>query len=306
MVYNKDLRVTLSGLTLDNPVIPASGTFGYGREFSELYDLDILGSISFKGTTVDPRDGNPLPRIAEAPCGMLNSVGLQNPGLDNVIADELPELTKIFHKPLIANISGFAAWEYAALAEAMDKIPQVGIIEVNISCPNVHGGGMAFGSDPELAAHITKSVKDVTKKPVYIKLTPNVTDIVEIALSCQDAGADGLSMINTVLAMRIDLKTRKPVLANVTGGLSGPAIFPIAVRMVYQVYEAVKIPIIGMGGISSAEDVIEMMLAGASAVQIGAANLTDPYACKRIIEELPDTMEKYGIYRLSDIIGAAH
>ncbi|MBQ1406762.1 MAG: dihydroorotate dehydrogenase [Eubacterium sp.] len=300
------MRVTLSGITLDNPVIPASGTFGYGREFSELYDLDILGSISFKGTTVEPRDGNPLPRIAETRSGMLNSVGLQNPGLEKVIAEEIPELAKRFHKPLIANISGFAAWEYAELAQAMDKIPQVGIIEVNISCPNVHGGGMAFGSDPELAAHITKSVKRVTNKPVYIKLTPNVTDITEIAKSCEDAGADGISLINTVLAMRIDLKTRRPVLANVTGGLSGPAVFPIAVRMVYQVYDAVNIPIIGMGGISTAEDVIEMMLAGATAVQVGAANLADPFACKKIIEELPDVMDKYGIVSLSDITGAAH
>ena len=298
MFFEKDMRVTLSGITLDNPVIPASGTFGYGREFSELYDLDILGSISFKGTTVEPRDGNPLPRIAETRSGMLNSVGLQNPGLEKVIAEEIPELAKRFHKPLIANISGFA--------QAMDKIPQVGIIEVNISCPNVHGGGMAFGSDPELAAHITKSVKRVTNKPVYIKLTPNVTDITEIAKSCEDAGADGISLINTVLAMRIDLKTRRPVLANVTGGLSGPAVFPIAVRMVYQVYDAVNIPIIGMGGISTAEDVIEMMLAGATAVQVGAANLADPFACKKIIEELPDVMDKYGIVSLSDITGAAH
>ncbi|MDR0951822.1 MAG: dihydroorotate dehydrogenase [Oscillospiraceae bacterium] len=301
-----DTSVTLSGLRLDNPVIPASGAFGFGAEFAKLYDLNILGALAFKGTTVEPRFGNPTPRIAEAPMGMINSVGLQNPGLEAVINEELPKLSEVFHKPLVANISGFSAEEYAACAKALGKLPQVGIIEVNISCPNVHGGGMSFGVDSKLAATVTREVKAVTTKPVYIKLSPNVTDITEIATACEEAGADGLSLINTLSAMRIDLKTRKPVLANTFGGLSGPAIFPVALRMVYQVYEAVSIPIIGMGGVSSAEDVIEMMLAGASAVQIGAANLRNPFACADIIRELPRAMEKYGINRLEDIIGGAH
>lgn len=301
-----DTKVNLSGITLDNPVIPASGTFGFGLEFAELYDINILGSISFKGTTVQSRFGNPTPRIAEAPAGMVNSVGLQNPGLDAVCAEELPKLAQVFSKPLIANISGFSLEEYVECAKAMDKQQQVGIIEVNISCPNVHGGGMSFGVDPKAAAEVTTAVKNVTAKPVYIKLSPNVTDIVSIATACQDAGADGLSLINTIQAMRIDLRTRKPVLANVFGGLSGPAVFPVALRMVYQVYEAVSIPIIGMGGVSSAEDVIEMMLAGASAVQVGAANLKNPFACKEIIEALPKAMEKYGITNLRDITGGAH
>ncbi len=301
-----DTKVTLSGLMLDNPIIPASGTFGYGTEFAELYDINILGSLSFKGTTAQERFGNPTPRIAECEGGMINSVGLQNPGLQAVCKHELPKLAKVFQKPVIANISGFSIEEYVECAEEMDKQASVGIIEVNISCPNVHGGGMSFGVYAEAAAEVTRAVKSVTKKPVYIKLSPNVTDITEIALACEDAGADGLSLINTLLAMRIDLKTKKPILTNKMGGLSGGAIFPLAIRMVYQVYEAVKIPIIGMGGVSSAEDVIEMMLAGASAVQIGAANLKNPYACKEIIENLPSTMEKYGIQSLKDIIGGAH
>ena len=297
------LAVTVAGLELDNPVIPASGTFGFGREFADLYDLDILGSISFKGTTVEKRYGNPLPRIADCTAGMLNSVGLQNPGVDAVCSEELAEMAKIYHKPLIANISGFAKDEYVKLAEAMDREEQVGIIEVNISCPNVHNGGMAFGTDPDNAAAITRAVKSATSKPVFTKLSPNVTDITEIARACEDAGADGLSLINTVLGMRIDIKSRKPVLANKVGGFSGPAIFPIAVRMVWQVAHSVKIPLIGMGGISSAEDVIEMMMAGASAVQVGAANLRDPLACKKIIEALPGTMDRLGIDKLKDIIG---
>ncbi len=301
-----DTRAYLSGLTLDNPVIPASGTFGFGMEFSELYDINILGSLSIKGTTLSPRFGNPLPRIAESTGGMLNAVGLQNPGVDAVCTSELPRLAALFHKPVIANISGFSAEEYVACAKKLDEMDAVGILEVNISCPNVHGGGMSFGIDPASAAEITKMVKAVTTKPVYIKLSPNVTDIAEIARACEDAGADGLSLINTLLAMRIDLKTRKPVLKNGMGGLSGPAIFPVALRMVYQVYDAVSIPIIGMGGVSSAEDVIEMMLAGASAVQVGAANLKNPFACKEIITHLPEAMEKYGIKKLSDIIGGAH
>ena len=295
------MTVKLAGIRLDNPVIPASGTFGYGREFAELYDLDILGSISFKGTTVEKRYGNPLPRIADCTAGMLNSVGLQNPGVDAVCADELAEMAKIFHKPLIANISGFAVDEYVKLAEAMDREPQVGIIEVNISCPNVHNGGMAFGTDPDNAAAVTRAVKQATSKPVFTKLSPNVTDITAIAKACEDAGADGLSLINTVLGMRIDIRSRKPVLANKVGGFSGPAIFPIAIRMVWQTAHAVNIPIIGMGGVTSAEDVIEMMMAGATAVQVGAANLTDPLACKKIIEDLPRAMEEYGVERLSDI-----
>lgn len=298
-----DLRVTLSGITLDNPVIPASGTFGYGKEFAEIYDINILGSISFKGTTKDPRLGNPLPRIAECTAGLINSVGLQNPGVEKVCEEELPELRRIFKKPLIANISGFSPEEYEYCARAMDKEEQVGIIEVNVSCPNVHNGGMAYGVLPESAAEITKVVKAATKKPVYIKLSPNVTDIVSIACACEEAGADGLSLINTMLGMRIDIRTRKPVIANRMGGFSGPAIFPVAVRMVNQVYHAVKIPVIGMGGVSKAEDVIEMMMAGASAVQVGAANLVNPYACKEIIEELPALMDRLGIERLSDIVG---
>ena len=297
------LKVKLAGITLDNPVIPASGTFGYGKEFADLYDLDILGSISFKGTTVEKRYGNPLPRIADCTAGMLNSVGLQNPGMDAVCSDELAEMAKIFHKPLIANISGFAEDEYVRLAEAMDKEPQVGIIEVNISCPNVHNGGMAFGTDPDNAAAITRAVKSATSKPVFTKLSPNVTDITEIARACEDAGADGLSLINTILGMRIDIRKRQPVLANKVGGFSGPAIFPIALRMVWQVAHAVSIPLIGMGGISTAEDVIEMMMAGATAVQVGAANLRDPFACKKIIEDLPKVMDELRIDRLEDITG---
>ncbi|MEG0940544.1 MAG: dihydroorotate dehydrogenase [Oscillospiraceae bacterium] len=299
-------KIKLSGLTLDNPIIPASGTFGFGAEFAELYDINILGSLSFKGTTVEERFGNPTPRIAECEGGMINSVGLQNPGLQAVIERELPRLAQIYKKPVIANISGFSLAEYVECAIAMDKQEQVGIIEVNVSCPNVHGGGMSFGVLPEAAAEVTRAVKAVTSKPVYIKLSPNVTDIAEIARACENAGADGISLINTLLAMRIDLKTRRPILANKMGGLSGNAIFPIALRMVYQVYEAVKIPIIGMGGVSCAEDVIEMLLAGATAVQIGAANLKNPFACKEIIEALPQAMEKYGIDDLSKIIGEAH
>ena len=301
-----DTRVELSGIRLDNPIIPASGTFGFGSEFAELYDLNLLGSISIKGTTAQERFGNPTPRIAECTGGMLNSVGLQNPGVKAVCEHELPELEKVFKKPVIANISGFSIDEYVQCARAMDAMPQVGIIEVNVSCPNVHGGGMSFGVTSEGAAEVTRAVKEVTGKPVYIKLSPNVTDIASIASACENAGADGLSLINTLLAMRIDLKTRKPVLANKMGGLSGPAVFPVALRMVYQVYEAVKIPIIGMDGVGCAEEVIEMMLAGASAVQVGAANLVDPFACKTIIEALPQTMEKYGIQSLKEIIGGAH
>ena len=299
-------KVILSGLELDNPVIPASGTFGYGYEFAELYDINMLGSFSFKGTTKEPRFGNPTPRIAECPRGMINSVGLQNPGIDKVISGELPKLKKCFNKKVVANISGFSVDEYAYCCERIDKEEQVGIIEVNVSCPNVHNGGMAFGTSAAAAAEVTKAVKKVTTKPVYIKLSPNVTDIVEIAKACEDAGADGISMINTLLGMRIDLRTKKPVVANKMGGFSGEAIFPVALRMVYQVYEAVKIPIIGMGGVSSADDVIEMMLAGATAVQVGAANLVEPFACKNIIESLPQTMEKYKINDLMSIIGGAH
>ncbi len=302
----KDLRVTLSGLTMDNPVIPASGTFGYGREFRDLYDINILGSIAVKGTTVEPRYGNPLPRIAEAPAGVLNSVGLQNPGLEAVIRDEFPALRENYRKPFIANISGFSVSDYERLAEAMDAEQGVGIIEVNISCPNVHGGGMSFGTDPDLAAEVTRAVRRKTSLPVYMKLTPNAPDITEIAVACEDAGADGISLINTVLGMRIDIKERVPVLANITGGLSGPAIFPVALRMVWQCYEKVSIPIIGIGGISSAENVIEMMMAGASAVEVGAANLRDPLICKKIIQDLPSVMAEYDVEKLSDIIGAAH
>ena len=298
-------KVTLSGWTLDNPVIPASGTFGYGDEFKDFYDINILGTFSFKGTTKEPRFGNPTPRIAECREGLINSVGLQNPGIDAVINEELPKIKKFFDKKVIANISGFSLDEYVYCCEKIDKEDQVGIIEVNISCPNVHGGGMAFGTDPKMAAEITRAVKAVTTKPVYIKLSPNVTDIVSIAKACEDAGADGLSLINTLLGMRINLKTGKPIIANTMGGFSGPAIFPVALRMVYQVSHAVNIPVIGMGGVSTAEDVIEMMYAGATAVQVGAANLKNPYACKEIIEDLPRVMEKYGIKDLNDIIGKA-
>lgn len=303
MVKKLDTSVTLSGIKLDNPVIPASGTFGYGQEFAQFYDLNILGSISFKGTTLEPRLGNPLPRIAECPSGLINSVGLQNPGLDAVINEEIPQLAKIFKKPLIANISGFSEEEYVKCAQAMDQAPQVGIIEVNVSCPNVHNGGMAYGVCPDSAAEITRAVKAVTHKPVYIKLSPNVTDITEIARAVENAGADGVSLINTLLGMRIDIKRRQPVIANKMGGFSGPAVFPIALRMVYQVAKAVKIPVIGMGGVSSAEDIIEMMMAGAYAVQVGAANLVNPYACRDIIRDLPSVMENLGIDRLEDIIG---
>ena len=299
-------KVTLSGWELDNPVIPASGTFGFGYEFAHWYDINELGTFSFKGTTRDARFGNPTPRIAECTAGMINSVGLQNPGVDAVIANELPRLKECFHKKVIANVSGFSLDEYVECAQKLDKEEQVGIIEVNVSCPNVHGGGMSFGTSLESAAEVTKAVKAVCKKPVYIKLSPNVTNIVEIAKACEAAGADGISMINTLLGMRIDLKTKKPVIANKMGGFSGSAIFPVAVRMVYQVYEAVKIPIIGMGGVQTAEDVIEMMLAGASAVQVGAANLIDPCACKNIIDALPAVMAKYHITNLTDIIGGAH
>ncbi len=298
-------KVTLSGWTLDNPVIPASGTFGYGDEFKDFYDINILGTFSFKGTTKEPRFGNPTPRIAECREGLINSVGLQNPGIEAVINEELPKMKKFFDKKVIANISGFSLDEYVYCCEKIDKEDQVGIIEVNISCPNVHGGGMAFGTDPKMAAEITRAVKAVTTKPVYIKLSPNVTDIVSIAKACEDAGADGLSLINTLLGMRINLKTGKPIIANTMGGFSGPAIFPVALRMVYQVAHAVKVPVIGMGGVSTAEDVIEMMYAGATAVQVGAANLKNPYACKEIIEDLPRVMEKYGIKDLNDIIGKA-
>lgn len=301
-----DTRVTLSGWTLDNPVIPASGTFGYGYEFAELYDINCLGTFSFKGTTLQPRFGNPTPRIAECPSGMINSVGLQNPGVEAVIAQELPKLKKCFHKPVIANVSGFSVDEYAQTAAKLDAQEQVGMIEVNVSCPNVHGGGMSFGTCPEAAAEVTRAVKAVCTKPVYVKLSPNVTDIVPIAKACEEAGADGLSLINTLLGMRIDLRRRKPVVANRMGGFSGSAILPVALRMVYQVYEAVRIPIIGIGGISSAEDVIEMMLAGATAVQIGAANLVNPYVCRDIVAALPAVMEQYRISSLTDIIGGAH
>lgn len=300
-----DTSVTLSGMRLDNPVIPASGTFGYGREFSEFYDINILGSFSFKGTTREPRFGNPTPRIADCTAGMINAVGLQNPGIDAVIAEELPALKKIFHKPVIANISGFSIEEYAECCEKIDAEEQVGLIEVNISCPNVRHGGMSFGTSCQSAAEVTRAVKAVTTKPVYLKLSPNVENIAEIALACQEAGADGISLINTLLGMRIDLRTKKPVIANTMGGFSGPAIFPVALRMVYQVAQAVRIPIMGMGGVSSARDVIEMMLAGATAVQVGAANLKNPYICKQIIEDLPKEMEKLGIKNLNEIIGGA-
>ena len=298
-------KVTLCGLELDNPVIPASGTFGYGYEFAEIYDINCLGTFSFKGTTRDPRFGNPTPRIAECPAGLINSVGLQNPGVEAVIARELPKLKEVFHKPVMANVSGFSVDDYAYTCEKLDREDQVGWLEVNISCPNVHNGGMAFGVTPEGAAEVTRAVKAVTKKPVIMKLSPNVTDIAAIARSCEAAGADGISLINTVLSMRIDLKTKKPVVANVMGGLSGPAVFPLALRMVWQVCEAVSIPVVGMGGVSSAEDVIEMMLAGAAAVEVGAANLVDPCACQKIVRDLPRAMEQYGINDLKEIIGGA-
>ena len=299
-------RVTLSGWELDNPVIPASGTFGYGYEFAEIYDINCLGTFSFKGTTREPRLGNPLPRIAEYDGGLLNSVGLQNPGVRAVVDRELPRLRQCFYKKVIANVSGFSLEEYAETCAILDREEQVGLLEVNISCPNVHAGGMAFGTDPEAAAAVTRAVKAVTTKPVYMKLSPNVTDITAIARACQEAGADGLSLINTLMGMRIDPRTRKPILANGTGGMSGPGVFPLAVRMVWRVFEAVDIPIIGMGGVSTARDVIELMLAGATAVEVGAANLRDPFAAKTIVETLPREMERYGIRDLNDIIGGAH
>ena len=299
-------QVTLCGIPLENPVIPASGTFGFGQEFAALYDINCLGSFSFKGTTLSPRFGNPLPRIAECPSGMLNAVGLQNPGVKHVKEVELPALAKIFHKPVMANVSGFSVSEYVSVVEQLSDVEQIGWFEVNISCPNVHGGGMSFGTCPDAAAEVTRAVRAVTKKPLIIKLSPNVTDIASIAKACEDAGADGISLINTLLGMRMDLRTRKPLLANTTGGYSGPAVFPVAVRMVYQVYDAVKIPIVGMGGVSSAEDVLEMMLAGATAVEVGAANLVDPYASKKIVEALPQVMEQYGIKSLAELIGAGH
>ena len=300
-----EMKVTLCGIEMDNPIIPASGTFGYGYEFAELYDINCLGSFSFKGTTKDPRFGNPTPRIAECSAGMINAVGLQNPGVEKVISEELPRLKQCFHKPVMANVSGFSVEDYAYTCRMLDKEEQVGWLEVNVSCPNVHGGGMSFGTSPEAAATVTAAVKKVTTKPVIIKLSPNVTDIVSIAKACEEAGADGISLINTLLGMRIDLRTKKPVIANKMGGFSGSAIFPVAVRMVYQVAHAVGIPVVGMGGVTTAEDVIEMMLAGATAVEVGAANLVDPYACRDIVRDLPAVMEKYGIKSLSEIIGMA-
>ena len=300
-----EMKVNLCGIELDNPVIPASGTFGYGYEFAELYDINKLGTFSFKGTTLEPRFGNPTPRIAECPAGMINAVGLQNPGVEKVISEELPKLAKCFHKPVMANVSGFSVSDYAKTCEMLDACEQVGWLEVNVSCPNVHGGGMSFGTSPEAAAEVTAAVKKVTKKPVLIKLSPNVTDIVSIAKACEAAGADGISLINTLLGMRMDLRTKKPVIANKMGGFSGSAIFPVAVRMVYQVAHAVKVPVVGMGGVSSAEDVIEMMLAGATAVEVGAANLVNPFASRDIVDALPAVMEKYGIKSLKDIIGLA-
>ena len=299
-------KVNLCGIELDNPIIPASGTFGFGYEFAELYDINCLGTFSFKGTTRDPRFGNPTPRIAECPEGMLNAVGLQNPGVDAVIAEELPKLAKCFHKPVMANVSGFSMEEYVTTCEKIDAVDMVGWIEVNISCPNVHGGGMSFGTSAEAAAAVTTAVRAVTKKPLIIKLSPNVTDIVSIAKACEAEGADAVSLINTLMGMRIDLRRKKPIIANKTGGYSGPAIKPVAIRMVYQVYDAVKIPIVGMGGVSTAEDVLEMMLAGATAVEVGAANLVNPYASRDIIADLPRVMEKYGVKNLTDIIGGAH
>ena len=299
-------KVNLCGIELDNPVIPASGTFGFGYEFAEIYDINELGTFSFKGTTKEARFGNPTPRIAECPNGMINAVGLQNPGVENVISRELPKLKECFHKPVMANVSGFSVEDYAYTCQRLDAQEQVGWLEVNVSCPNVHGGGMSFGTQPEAAAEVTRAVKAVTKKPVIIKLSPNVTDIVSIAKACEDAGADGISLINTMLGMRIDLRRKKPVIANTMGGYSGPGIFPVALRMVYQVSKAVSVPVIGMGGVSSAEDVIEMMLAGATAVEIGAANLVNPFASRDIVRQLPQTMNKYGIENLTDIIGGAH
>jgi dihydroorotate dehydrogenase (NAD+) catalytic subunit len=300
-----DLKVNLCGIELDNPIIPASGTFGYGYEFADYYDINMLGTFSFKGTTRDPRFGNPTPRIAECYAGMINAVGLQNPGVERVLCEELPKMKEVFHKKVMANVSGFSVEDYAYTCEKLNDCEEIGWFEVNVSCPNVHGGGMSFGTSPEAAAEVTRAVKKVTTKPVLVKLSPNVTDIVSIAKACEEAGADGISLINTMLGMRIDLKTKKPVIANKMGGFSGPAIFPVAVRMVYQVSSAVKVPVIGMGGVSSAEDVIEMMLAGATAVEVGAANLVDPFACKNIIEDLPRVMEKYRINSLSEIIGGA-
>ena len=300
------LSVNLCGTSLDNPIIPASGTFGYGYEFAELYDINILGTFSFKGTTREPRFGNPTPRIAECTAGMINAVGLQNPGVEKVISEELPKMKAVFNKKVMANVSGFSVEDYAYTCKKLDKCEEVGWLEVNVSCPNVHGGGLSFGTEPKAAAEVTKAVKAVTKKPVIIKLSPNVTDIVSIAKACEDAGADGISLINTLLGMRIDLRTKKPVIANKMGGFSGAAILPVALRMVYQVYDAVKIPVVGMGGVSCAKDVIEMMLAGATAVEVGAQNLIEPLACKHIIEELPAVMDKYGIKNLTDIIGGAH
>ncbi len=297
------MTVNLCGITLDNPVIPASGTFGFGYEYAEYYDINMLGTFSFKGTTLEKRFGNPTPRIAECPAGLINAVGLQNPGIDGVIAEELPKLKKVFRKPVMANVGGFSVEDYVTVCERLDKEDCVGWLEVNISCPNVHAGGVNFGSDPDGAYQVISAVKKAVSKPVIAKLTPNVTDIVSIAKACESAGADGVSLINTLLGMRINLRNRKPVIANTMGGYSGPAVFPVAVRMVYQVAKAVNIPVIGLGGVSCAEDVIEMMLAGATAVQVGSANLVDPYACKKIIEELPQTMEKYGIENLTDIIG---
>ena len=297
------LSVTLCGIPLDNPVIPASGTFGYGCEFAELYDINCLGTFSFKGTTLSPRFGNPTPRIAETPCGMLNAVGLQNPGVDAVISEELPKLRKCFHKPVMANVSGFSLEEYREVCRRLDGQAQVGWLEVNISCPNVHGGGMAFGTDPHQAKAVTEAVKKVTHKPVIVKLSPNVTDIVSIARACEDGGADGLSLINTLLGLRIDLNTRRPLLANETGGLSGPAVFPLALRMVWQVAKAVSIPVVGLGGVRSAEDVLEMMMAGAAAVEVGTANLVDPFACRDIIRALPAAMDRYHIASLQELTG---
>ena len=298
------MNVNLYGIELDNPVIPASGTFGFGYEFAELYDINCLGTFSFKGTTKDPRFGNPTPRIAECPNGMINAVGLQNPGVEKVISEELPKLFKVFNKKVMANVSGFSVDDYAYTVEKLNSVEEIGWFEVNVSCPNVHGGGMSFGTQPEAAAEVTRAVRKVTNKPIIIKLSPNVTDIVSIAKACEEAGADGISLINTLLGMRIDLRTKRPVIANKMGGFSGPAIFPVAVRMVYQVANAVNIPVVGMGGVSSAEDVVEMMLAGATAVEVGAANLVNPYACRDIIEDLPRVMAKYGIENLADIIGA--
>ena len=299
-------KINLCGIEMDNPIIPASGTFGFGYEFAELYDINVLGTFSFKGTTKDARFGNPTPRIAETPSGMLNAVGLQNPGVEKVIFEELPKLKRVFSKPVMANVSGFAVDDYVYTCQKLDAEEQIGWFEVNISCPNVHGGGMSFGTSAQAAAEVTAAVRKVTNKPIIMKLTPNVTDITEIARACEAAGADGLSLINTLTGMRISPRTRKPIIANTTGGLSGPAVFPVALRCVYQVYNAVKIPIVGMGGVSNAENVIEMMLAGATAVQVGAANLVDPYACKNIIDELPSVMEKYRIGSLTEIIGGAH